>query len=101
VRQQLAWAYAQVHIIRVLAERAQSGPESSLLDVLGSEYHRRLGEIAVDVVGTDSLVRPDGEAYATSPWQRVFLTSRADTIASGTSEIQRTVIAERVLGLPK
>jgi alkylation response protein AidB-like acyl-CoA dehydrogenase len=96
IRQQLAWAYAQVCVIRVLAER-----DASLARVVWSEYHRRLGEIAMDVMGADGIVRPDGEAYATSRWQHVFLTSRGDTVAAGTSEIQRNTIAERVLGLPK
>lgn len=96
VRQQLAWAYSQVRIIHALAER-----EQSLADLVWSEYHRRLGEIAVDVMGPDALVRPDGEAYAANRWQHVFLASRADTIATGTSEVQRDRIAERVLGLPR
>jgi alkylation response protein AidB-like acyl-CoA dehydrogenase len=55
----------------------------------------------MDVIGTDALVRPEGEAYTTSPWQHLFLSSRADTITGGTSELQRTIIAERVLGLPR
>jgi alkylation response protein AidB-like acyl-CoA dehydrogenase len=95
VRQQLAWAYAQVRVIRVLGER-----DASLARLMWSEYHRRLGEIAIDVMGADGLTRPDGEAYATSRWQGVFLTSRGDTLAAGSTEVQRTAIAERVLGLP-
>jgi len=95
VRQQLAWAYAQVRVICLLAER-----DPSLADLEWSEYHRRLGEIAMDVLGADGLVRTAAEAYDTNRWQHVFLTSRADTIAAGTSELQRNLIAERVLGLP-
>jgi alkylation response protein AidB-like acyl-CoA dehydrogenase len=95
VRQQLAWAYAQVRVIGLLAER-----DPSLADLVWSEYHRRLGEIAMDVLGADGLVRTAAEAYATNRWQQVFLTSRADTLAAGTSELQRNLIAERVLGLP-
>lgn len=103
VRQQLAWAYAQVRTLRVLALRtpSPSAAELSLRTVLTSEYHRRLGEIAMDVTGTVGLVRPEGEAYTTSRWQHVFLSSRAETIAGGTSELQRTIIAERLLGLPR
>lgn len=96
VRQQLAWAYAQMRVIRVLGER-----DASLARLAWSEYHRRLGEIAIDVMGADGLVRPDGEWYATSRWQGVFLESRGDTIAGGTSEVQRNTIAEQVLGLPE
>ena len=47
------------------------------------------------------MVRPDGEGYDTSEWQDIFLASRAGTIYSGTSEIQRNIIGERALGLPK
>jgi alkylation response protein AidB-like acyl-CoA dehydrogenase len=94
-RQQLAWAYAQIRVIRVLGER-----DASLARLAWSEFHRRLGEIAIDIMGADGLVRPDGEWYATSRWQNVFLSSRGDTIAAGTSEMQRNTIAERVLGLP-
>jgi alkylation response protein AidB-like acyl-CoA dehydrogenase len=94
VRQELAWAYAQQRVIRLLAQRK---PE--LAKVLWSEYHRRFGEIAIDVMGSDGLVRQDVEGYVGNRWQRVFLTSRADTIAHRTSEVQRDVIAEQHLGL--
>jgi alkylation response protein AidB-like acyl-CoA dehydrogenase len=53
------------------------------------------------IVGADGLLRPEGDGYPTSDWQNVFLSSRAGTIYSGTSEIQRTIIGERALGLPK
>jgi alkylation response protein AidB-like acyl-CoA dehydrogenase len=96
VRQQLAWAYAQVRIIRSLADR-----QPSLAKLLRAEYHRRFGEIAMDVLGTDGLLRADGEAYGTSRWQGVFLAGRGDTIAAGTTEVQRDVIAEQLLGLPR
>jgi alkylation response protein AidB-like acyl-CoA dehydrogenase len=96
VRQQLAWAYAQVRIIRALAAR-----EPSVAKLVYGEYHRRLGEIAVDVTGSDGLLRPDGEAYSANHWQHVFLASRADTIANRTSEVQRDVMAEDLLGLPR
>ncbi|HKF78615.1 MAG TPA: acyl-CoA dehydrogenase family protein [Candidatus Dormibacteraeota bacterium] len=108
VRQQLAWAYAQVQLMRIqgirrlaqMAVKQEPGVEASMTKLFSSEYHRRFGEIAVDVVGADALVRPDGDGYATDRWQDVFLSGRAETIASGTSEILRDVIAERALGLP-
>jgi hypothetical protein len=55
----------------------------------------------MDVVGPDAMLRPDGEGYATSEWQDTFLASRAGTIYSGTSEIQRNIVGERALGLPR
>jgi alkylation response protein AidB-like acyl-CoA dehydrogenase len=109
IRQQLAWAYTQVQLmrfsgLRTLAQVAQGrppGPEASVAKLFWSEYHKRLGEIAISIEGPDALLRPDGPGYPTDPWQNVFLSSRAGTIYSGTSEIQRNIIAERALGLPK
>jgi alkylation response protein AidB-like acyl-CoA dehydrogenase len=109
IRQQLAWAYTQVQLmrfsgLRTLAQVAQGrppGPEASVAKLFWSEYHKRLGEIAMSIEGPDALLRPDGPGYPTDPWQNVFLSSRAGTIYSGTSEIQRNIIAERALGLPK
>jgi alkylation response protein AidB-like acyl-CoA dehydrogenase len=93
LRQQLAWAYAQVQIIRHL-------PDTPVRQLLAAEYHRRFGEIAVDVTGSAALVRADAEGYVLNRWQQVFLTSRGDTLAQRTTELLRTRIAEDVLGLP-
>jgi alkylation response protein AidB-like acyl-CoA dehydrogenase len=109
VRQQLAWAYTQVQLMKfsglrtmaALAAGRVPGPEASVAKLFWSEYHKKLGEIAVGIVGTDALVRPEGDGYATTQWENVFLSSRPGTIYSGTSEIQRNIIGERVLGLPK
>jgi alkylation response protein AidB-like acyl-CoA dehydrogenase len=109
VRQQLAMAYTGVQLMRFgglrtlagLAEGRAPGPEASVAKLAWSEYHKRLGEIAMSIVGTDVLVRPDGAGYPTTSWQNVFLSSRSGTIYSGTSEIQRNIIGERGLGLPK
>jgi len=108
-RQKLAWAYSQVEIMRFsglralagLAQGRQPGPEASINKLFWSEYHKRLGEIAMDIEGTDGLIRPEGAGYSTTGWQNVFLASRAGSIYSGTNEIQRNIIAERALGLPK
>ena len=59
------------------------------------------GELALDILGPQATVRPTGPGYTTDRWQDVFLSSRAGMIAGGTSEIQRNIIGERVLGLPK
>ncbi|MGH9187855.1 MAG: acyl-CoA dehydrogenase family protein, partial [Acidimicrobiales bacterium] len=60
--------------------------------------HRDMGELAVDVLGPEATVRPE-DGY--TPLQRLFLFSRADTIYAGTNEIQRNIIGERALGLPR
>ncbi len=109
VRQRLAWAYTQVELMRFSGLRALAqvaagrppGPEASVAKLFWSEYHKRLGEIAIDIEGADGLLRPDGDGYPVTSWQSVFLSSRAGTIYSGTSEIQRNIIGERALGLPK
>ena len=109
VRQQLAAAYTGTALmrfsgLRTLAEVAEGrppGPEASVAKLFWSEYHKRLGEVAISIVGTDGLLRPEGDGYPTTAWQNVFLSSRSGTIYSGTSEIQRNIIGERGLGLPK
>ena len=62
--------------------------------------HRDLGELAMDVLGAEATLRT-GEGGDYSRLQRLFLFSRADTIYAGTNEIQRNLIGERALGLPK
>jgi alkylation response protein AidB-like acyl-CoA dehydrogenase len=109
IRQRLAWAYTQVELMRFsglralagLAQGRQPGPEASINKLFWSEYHKKLGEIAMDIEGADGLLRPDGAGYPTTAWQNVFLASRAGSIYSGSNEIQRNIIAERALGLPK
>jgi alkylation response protein AidB-like acyl-CoA dehydrogenase len=61
-------------------------------------WHRDLGELAMDVLGDDAAVLDDGEV---SWLHRLFLWSRSDTIYAGTNEIQRNLIAQRALGLPR
>jgi len=109
IRQRLAWAYTQVEIMRFaglralsgLAQGRQPGPEASINKLFWSEYHKKLGELAIDIVGTDALIRPEGDGYPTTDWQNVFLASRSGSIYSGTNEIQRNIIGERALRLPK
>ena len=109
IRERLAWAYCQVEVMRqsgyyllnALAAGQDPGPggAGSVNKIRWSEYHRRFGELALDVLGSETLVT--GEDYKLSPWQSAFLSGRTETIWGGTAEIQRNIIAERVLGLPK
>ena len=78
-----------------------------------SEYHRTATELAMDIMGADGLVpsgRSPSSAFqtddagapnSTASWATTFLTARAETIYAGTSQIQRNIMGERVLGLPK
>jgi alkylation response protein AidB-like acyl-CoA dehydrogenase len=100
LRDRLTRAYAELHVMRSHALRtldAPPGPGASVMKLFWAGWHRRLGELAMDVLGAASLVAPDG----LDEWQRLFLFSRADTIYGGSDEIQREIIANRVLGLPR
>jgi alkylation response protein AidB-like acyl-CoA dehydrogenase len=92
----------RAHALRTLAaepgEGTGTGP--SELKLLWSRWHQELGELAMDVLGAPSMVAR-GAPYDLDDWQRLFLFSRADTIYGGSDEIQRTIIAERALGLPR
>jgi alkylation response protein AidB-like acyl-CoA dehydrogenase len=72
--------------------------QDSVSKLLWANWHRELGEIAMDVQGMAGLTLEDGEF---DEWQRLYLFSRSDTIYGGSNEIQRNIIAERVLGLPR
>lgn len=76
------------------------GLEASISKLQWATWHRDLGELAVDVAGRAALV-PAGDPYDLSAEQTLFLFSRADTIYGGSNEIQRNIIAERMLGLPR
>jgi alkylation response protein AidB-like acyl-CoA dehydrogenase len=121
VRQRLARCYSEVEIMqwlgyRVLTRflRGQSpGPESSISKLQWSEYHRRATDLAMDIMGLHGLV-PSGQPPAsflrtdapgapnsTASWAGKFLHARAGTIYAGSSEIQRNILGEMVLGLPR
>lgn len=98
-----AWIGLEImrfNVLRTLTGVAEgtAGPEASIAKLYWANFHRGLGELAVEVAGACGLVAPDGEL---DEWQRLFLFTRADTIYGGSDEIQRNIIAERVLGLPK
>jgi alkylation response protein AidB-like acyl-CoA dehydrogenase len=100
-----AWIGLEVmraHALRtVAADPAEAtGAEPSVLKLLWSRWHQELGELAMEVLGAPSMVAR-GAPYDLGDWQRLFLFSRADTIYGGSDEIQRTIIAERALGLPR
>ncbi|WP_433183489.1 acyl-CoA dehydrogenase family protein [Actinoallomurus sp. CA-150999] len=107
LRDRLVQSWIELEIMRLNALRTMSslaagepGPEVSIAKLYWSEWHRRLGELAVAALGDEALVA-DAGPYELSELQRLYLFSRADTIYAGSSEIQRNIIAERTLGLPR
>jgi alkylation response protein AidB-like acyl-CoA dehydrogenase len=108
VRQQLAQAHIELRIMRYNTLRSLSGidgpaapPEASIAKLYWGSWHRRLGELALSVMGPAATVLEGTvEEYEPNEFQRSFLNSRAETIYGGSNQIQRNIIGERVLGLP-
>lgn len=110
VRQKIAARYIELELMRLSSLRSLSrllkgeavGPEASANKLYWSHLYQRMTETALEVEGTAGVLMPgDPDAPAAGTFPYKFLQSRAMTIYSGTSEIQRNIIAERVLGLPK
>ncbi|WP_026910786.1 acyl-CoA dehydrogenase family protein [Patulibacter minatonensis] len=80
--------------LTAIEQYGQPGPEGSLTKWLWSETNQLLVQLAVDVVGAEALT-------ADSRWGYELLRARGNSIEGGTTEIQKTIIAERVLGLPR
>ncbi|QNP72052.1 acyl-CoA dehydrogenase family protein [Streptomyces roseirectus] len=109
VRERLVRAWAELRVMRWNALRtlggAQEAGATSVAKLLWGGWHQRLGELSVLVRGAGAAVGPEPwtpeTPYALDEAQRSFLFARADTIYGGSDEVQRTIIAERVLGLPR
>ncbi|WP_333895213.1 acyl-CoA dehydrogenase IpdE1 [Mycolicibacterium gadium] len=101
IRERLTRSWAGLRTMRSYAlatmDVEQPG-QDNVSKLLWANWHRELGEIAMEVLGRDGLTLTDG---GFDEWQRLYLFSRADTIYGGSNEIQRNIIAERVLGLPR
>jgi alkylation response protein AidB-like acyl-CoA dehydrogenase len=110
IRDRLCRAWIDVEIMRLNNLRALAdlgsdgsappGPTASIGKLFWSHWHRDLGELAMDVLGVAGLVADDAP-YDLSDVQRLFLFTRSDTIYAGSSEIQKNIIAQSVLGLPR
>jgi len=121
IRQRLAWCYSKVEIMRYIGMRTLTrflsgehpGADASIFKLYWSEYHRIVTELAVDILGADALHiegKFPSSAFSTDgpgapndsgSWIGTFLNARAGTIYAGTSQVQRNIIGEMVLGLPK
>ncbi|MCX6395997.1 MAG: acyl-CoA dehydrogenase family protein [Propionibacteriales bacterium] len=103
VRDRLARATVELEVIRLNALRTlseeQAPQQASIAKLLWANWHRTLGELAMLVRGPDGLGA--GPGYHLDEWQRLFLFTRADTIYGGSDEVQRNILSERVLGLPR
>jgi alkylation response protein AidB-like acyl-CoA dehydrogenase len=109
-RQKLAQCYAELEVFRLTQMRALTkvdrtgvpGPEGSILKLFWSEYNQRFQQIASEILGPYAQLdescdlAPDG-----GHWAYGYLRARGNTIEAGTSEIQRNIAAQFVLGLPK
>ena len=121
IRQRLAWCWSKVRIMRYLGLRTLTkflaghhpGPDGAISKLYWSEYHRVATELAVDILGPDAMAPsgrwPTSSFQTDSPgapndsasWVGTFYNARAGTIYAGSSEIQRNIVGELVLGLPK
>jgi alkylation response protein AidB-like acyl-CoA dehydrogenase len=120
IRQRLADCYAKVEIMRYLGMRtltkflagAEPGPAESSFKLYWSEYHQEVTELAVDILGASALAptgrvatsfRADdvGAPNDSASWATTFLMSRAGSIYAGSSQVQRNILGEMVLDLPK
>ncbi|HEV2912959.1 MAG TPA: acyl-CoA dehydrogenase [Pyrinomonadaceae bacterium] len=105
VRQKLAQAYLELEILRLNTNRALTslsktgipGPEGSTLKLYWSEMNQRTQQTAQEILGPYGQLKEFDHGL----WEYAYLRARGNTIEAGTSEIQRNIIAERVLGLPK
>jgi hypothetical protein len=121
VRQRLARAHTKVEIMRYLGLRSltqflnghQPGPESGIFKNFWSEHHQEVTQLALDILGADAMAPsgrwPTSSFQTDSPgapndsasWVGTSYNARAGTIYAGSSQIQRNIIGEMVLGLPK
>ncbi|CAN5657003.1 acyl-CoA dehydrogenase family protein [soil metagenome] len=121
LRQRLAACYSQVQIMKWLGWRTLTkflaghhpGPDAAISKLFWSEYHRIVTELSLDVLGADAMAPSGrspssafqtdetGAANSSASWVGTFLNARAGTIYAGSSQIQRNIIGEMVLGLPK
>lgn len=123
VRDRLAWCFVKVETMRYLGMRiltqylreGELGPAASVSKLYWSEYHKQAANLAMHILGCTGLIDDHGHvpprAYrtddpgapnSTASWQRVLmLNAMSGTVYAGTSQVQRNIIGESILGLPK
>ncbi len=109
LRQRLAALYIEAEVLRLIRLRTVSakvqglepGPEASVRKALADEHGQHVMAMAVELAGSGGMLLDQGPfGVETSEWATGYLYSRALTIGGGTSEVQRNILAERILGLP-
>jgi alkylation response protein AidB-like acyl-CoA dehydrogenase len=92
----------RLNALRTLShlQHGELSREAMINKLYWATWHRDLGELAMEVLGPEGDVAA-GAPYDLTPLQRLFLFTRADTIYAGSNQIQRNIIGERALGLPK
>jgi len=95
--------YNGMRMLTGLVQKGTLGPEASIGKLFWTSWHRNFGETAMKVLGSDALAvtQASGGDYTLDELHQIFMASRAETIYAGSSEIQRNIIGERVLGLPR
>ncbi len=121
LRDRLAKAHTKVELMRFAGYRAltaflqgrQPGSDASIGKLFWSEYHREVTELAVDILGADAMTPTAdgaqnvfgadvvGTPNSSGNWTGVFYNARAGTIYAGTSQVQKGIVGEQILGLPK
>ncbi|MES2869514.1 MAG: acyl-CoA dehydrogenase family protein [Pseudomonadota bacterium] len=107
LRQRIAQAWSGLRVLRYNSLRMLSGvqdgslrPEATIYKLAWSTWHVALGKLAMDVMGPEAELLA-GAPYELTRLQALFLFTRADTLYGGSNEIQRNIIAERALGMPR
>jgi alkylation response protein AidB-like acyl-CoA dehydrogenase len=113
LRQELAQIYIEHTVLEIIRMRtltarlrgAQPGPEASIRKIMADEHGQRVMSVARDIIGADALViGPDdsvaGKHIRSKSWYSGYMFSQALTIGGGTTEVQKNILGERVLGLP-
>jgi alkylation response protein AidB-like acyl-CoA dehydrogenase len=110
MRQRVAAAFIEHTVLELIRGRTAAsrlageppGPEASVRKLLGDRHGQHVMALARDLVGPAAMLTGDGDTgLDRAEWHTGFLFSRALTIGGGTEEVQRNIIAERVLGLPR
>ena len=113
LRQRLAAAYIEHTVLEIIRMRTltarlrgeQPGPEASIRKIMADEHGQRVMELARDIIGAEAMIiGPDdavaGKTIRSRSWYSGYMFSKALTIGGGTTEVQKNILGERVLGLP-